>query len=79
MALWWAGGAEYKRTSPWTIRRLLRTKQVWQIAIGYGIILLITVGVLSTFVTTLSIKAVTVRRGNYFSHFRSHHGAHVLL
>ncbi|MCD7845377.1 MAG: MFS transporter [Oscillospiraceae bacterium] len=49
-------GEEYKKTSPWTVKKLLKTKQTWQIAIGYGIIMLITVGVLSTFVTTLHSK-----------------------
>ena len=52
-------GEEYKKTSPWTAGKLLKTKQTWQIAIGYGIILLITVGVLSTFVTTLILKGTS--------------------
>lgn len=51
-------GEEYKKTSPWTIKKLLKTKQVWQIAIGFGIILLCTVGILSTFVSTLAIKGL---------------------
>ena len=51
-------GEEYKKSSPWTARRLLTTRQTWQIAIGYGIILLITVGILSTLVTSLLIKGL---------------------
>jgi MFS family permease len=51
-------GEEYKKTSPWTIKKLLMTKQTWQIAIGFGMILLITVGILSTFVTTMTIKGL---------------------
>lgn len=51
-------GESYRKSSPWTISKLLRTKQVWQISIGYGIILLITVGILSTFISTLAIKGL---------------------
>lgn len=53
-------GEEYQKTSPWTVKKLLATKQTWQISIGYGIILLITVGILSTFVTTLAIKGLAI-------------------
>ena len=51
-------GEAYKKSSPWTINKILKTKQTWQIAIGFGIILMITVGVLSTFVTTMTIKGI---------------------
>lgn len=51
-------GEAYQKSSPWTIGKLLKTKQTWQIAIGYGIILMITVGMLSTLVTTLMIKGL---------------------
>ena len=51
-------GEEYKKNSPWTVKAILKTKQCWQIAIGYGVILLITVGILSTLVTSLMIKGM---------------------
>lgn len=51
-------GEEYKKNSPWTTKKLLKTKQTWQIAIGYGFIMLITVGILSTLITTLTLKGV---------------------
>lgn len=51
-------GEEYQKNSPWTAKKLLKTRQVWQIAIGYGIVMLITVGILSTFVPTLMIKGL---------------------
>ncbi len=50
---------EYVKTSPWTVGKLLKTKQVWQIAVGMGIIMLITVGMLMTMVNTLMMKGMT--------------------
>ena len=46
-------GKEYEKTSPFTIKKLLQTKQVWQIGIGMGGILLITVGIMSQIVPRL--------------------------
>lgn len=51
-------GEEYQKTSPWTVKAILKTRQCWQIAFGYGIILLITVGILTTLVTSLIIKGM---------------------
>lgn len=44
----------YKKTSPWTFKKLLTTRQVWQIGIGGGgVLMMITVGMLSQFVPRL--------------------------
>lgn len=51
-------GEEYRKTSALSTLDILKKKQSWQIAIGYGIILLITVGILSTLVSTLVIKGL---------------------
>jgi sugar phosphate permease len=50
---------EYMKTSPWTVRKLLKTKQTWQISIGMGIVMMITVGMLMTMVPTLTMKGLT--------------------
>jgi MFS family permease len=46
-------GEEYARTSPWTTARLLRSKTVWLISLSYGIIVLITLGVIGQIVPTI--------------------------
>ena len=46
--------AEYRRTSPWTVKRLLTTKQVWQIGLAGGILMLITTGTMSQFVARVT-------------------------
>lgn len=51
-------GEEYRKNGGMTTKDILKKRQSWQIAFGYGIILLITVGVLSTLVSTLIIKGL---------------------
>lgn len=51
--------AEYSKSSPWTVGKLLKTKQTWQVAIGMGIIMMITVGMLMTLIPTLAMKGLT--------------------
>lgn len=51
-------GEEYRRNGGLTTKDILKKRQSWQIAFGYGIILLITVGILSTLVSTLIIKGL---------------------
>mgnify|MGYP004461842673 CR=1 FL=1 len=51
-------GEEYRKAGGMTTMDILKKRQSWQIAFGYGIILLITVGVLSTLVSTLIIKGL---------------------
>ena len=47
-------GLMYKRTSPWTTKKLLKTRQVWQIGIGVGgINFLIGAAVISQMVPTI--------------------------
>lgn len=42
---------EYK--SPWTPKKLLTNKQVWQIGIGYGILIIVTVSLISRMIPRL--------------------------
>lgn len=51
-------GEEYRKKSALTTREILKKRQTWQISFGYGIILMITVGILSTLVRTLIIKGL---------------------
>ncbi|MCI8993765.1 MAG: MFS transporter [Eubacterium sp.] len=47
-------GLQYKKTSPWTVKKLLRTRQVWQIGIGIGgINFLIGAAVISQIIPTV--------------------------
>jgi OFA family oxalate/formate antiporter-like MFS transporter len=46
-------GEEYARTSPWTVGKLLKSRAVWCISIAYGIIVLITLGVVGQIVPTV--------------------------
>lgn len=73
-------GEQYARTSPWTTRRLLCSKTVWLISISYGIIVLITLGVIGQIVPTImsfgysevfaaSMMTVCALIGMVFSYF----------
>lgn len=46
-------GEAYASTSPWTTAKLLRSKAVWLISLAYGIIVLITLGVIGQIVPTI--------------------------
>ena len=52
---------EYRRTSPWTVKKLLTTKQVWQIGLAGGILMLVTTGTMSQFVTKVISDGVHTR------------------
>ncbi len=43
-------GELYRKSSPWTVKKLLATKEVWFIAIASGVIMMITTGVVSNFI-----------------------------
>ena len=43
-------GNLYRTSSPWTVGRLLACKEVWMIAIASGVIMLITMGIISNWV-----------------------------
>jgi len=45
-----AEGEIYKKTSPWTVKRLLLTRDTWLIGISTGILALFVVGVMSNFI-----------------------------
>ncbi len=45
--------------SPWTTRRLLRTKQFWLISLGLGLYMMVTVGVMSQLVPRLVSLGLT--------------------
>jgi len=44
-----AEGIEYMKTSPWTTKRLLRTKEVWQIGLAFGVLGLLCIGIMTNF------------------------------
>lgn len=46
-------GEEYRKTSPWTAKKLLTCKQVWLCGIIFGIIQMMTVGCISQLVPTI--------------------------
>jgi MFS family permease len=43
-------GEMYKKTSPWTVKKLLATKQVWFIGIAGGVLVMFTIGIMSNFI-----------------------------
>ncbi len=43
-------GDLYRESSPWTVKKLLATKETWIIAIASGIIMMITTGIISNFI-----------------------------
>lgn len=45
---------EYKRNSPWTLARVLKTKQTWLIGIGWGLPMLVGGGTMALFVPTIA-------------------------
>ena len=49
-------GQRYKASSPWTYRKLLKTKQTWLIIIGLGMYQLCTMGVVSHIVPILMAR-----------------------
>lgn len=48
----------YMRTSPWTLKKLLKTKQVWQISCMLGCGMMVATGVLSQFVPRMASLGV---------------------
>jgi MFS transporter, OFA family, oxalate/formate antiporter len=45
-----AKGLEYQKTSPWTVKKLLRTKQVWIIGLCEGVLGMMCIGIMTNFV-----------------------------
>jgi predicted MFS family arabinose efflux permease len=45
---------EYKKRSPWTTRKVLKTKQTWFVAIGWGLPMMAAVGVMTNLVGTIA-------------------------
>ncbi len=45
-----AAGIEYQKSSPWQPKKLLRTKNVWKIAVSLGIMELLSLGIMTNFV-----------------------------
>ncbi len=43
-------GEIYRKSSPWTVKKLLTTKETWIIAIASGVIMMITTGIISNFI-----------------------------
>ena len=51
---------EYTRSSPWTIGKLLRTKQVWQVSLMLGCGMMVATGVLGQFVPRMASLGIDV-------------------
>jgi MFS family permease len=49
-----AAAQEYKKNSPWTIARVLKTKETWLIGIGWGLPMLVAGGTIALFVPTIA-------------------------
>lgn len=49
-----AAAEEYKKHSPWTLQRVLRTPQTWLIGIGWGIPSMVGTGLIALLVPTLA-------------------------
>lgn len=45
---------EYKKNSPWTLRKVLKTKETWLIGIGWGLAMLAASGIMALLVPTLA-------------------------
>lgn len=43
-------GEELKRTSPWTVKKVLALKETWTIAFGWGLLMMGAMGIISQFV-----------------------------
>ena len=52
-------GYLYKKTSPWTVGRLFKCKQMWIICIASGVIMMITTGIISNFVSIVMTYGFT--------------------
>lgn len=45
-----AEGEMYKKTSPWTVKKLLMTKETWLVGISTGILAMFVIGIMSNFI-----------------------------
>ncbi|MBN1627755.1 MAG: MFS transporter [Deltaproteobacteria bacterium] len=52
-------GEIYKKTSPWTVAKLLMTKETWLIGISTGILALFVVGIMSNFIPLCVSRGLT--------------------
>ena len=55
-----AEGDMYKKTSPWTIQKLLMTKETWLIGISTGILALFVVGIMSNFIPLCVSRGLSI-------------------
>jgi MFS family permease len=55
-----AQGELYKKTSPWTVKKLLVTKQVWFIGIAGGVLVMFTIGIMSNFINLCADGGIPV-------------------
>ena len=53
-------GEMYKKTSPWTIKKLLMTRDTWLIGISTGILALFVIGVMSNFIPLCVSRGLTI-------------------
>ncbi|MCU6763728.1 oxalate/formate antiporter family transporter [uncultured Roseburia sp.] len=43
-------GILYRQSSPWTVKKLLMTKETWFVGIGGGVLVMFTIGIMSSFI-----------------------------
>lgn len=55
-------GQRYRQTSPWTVKKLLRTKETWFIGIAGGVLVMFTVGIMSNFVAMCTNAGIEASR-----------------
>lgn len=55
-----AEGELYKKTSPWTVKKVLMTKQVWFIGIAGGVLVMFTIGIMSNFIALCTDGGIEV-------------------
>ena len=53
-------GMMYRQTSPWTVKKLLMTKETWFVGIGGGILVMFTIGIMSNFISMCASAGIEV-------------------
>lgn len=55
-------GQKYRQTSPWTVKKLLKTKETWFIGIAGGVLVMFTVGIMSNFIAMCTNAGIEASR-----------------
>lgn len=57
-----AEGIEYRKTSPWTVKKLLKTKETWFVGIGGGVLVMFTIGIMSNFIPLCASAGISTEK-----------------